>query len=238
MPVETLARLALDLFGIHLTGRQVLALLTYERELLTWNEQFNLTAIRDVQGVRIKHFLDSFSCVLAWKGCPPECLVDVGTGAGFPGLALKILYPAMQLTLVESISKKAAFCLHIVETLKLEKVTILSRRAEDVGQMPEHRQAYDWGVARAVAKMPALVEYVLPLVKVGGTMLAQKGSSGPAETNQAAGAIKVLGGRLAPPITIRLPGMNEERYLILIEKVTATPDDYPRKPGVPLKTPL
>ncbi len=236
--MEKLVRAAQQLFGIHLTGRQVVALLTYERELMAWNEKFNLTAIRDEEGIRIKHFLDSFSCVLAWKGSPPASLVDVGTGAGFPGIPLKILYPPMKLTLVESVGKKVNFCRHIIETLKLESVEVIHARAEEVGQMPAHREAYDWAVARAVANLPILAEYLLPLVRLGGAMLAQKGVSGPAEAHKAERAIKILGGNLRQLIPVNLPGVVEDRYLVIADKVAATPKNYPRRPGEPTKKPL
>ena len=193
--MEELVQAAQQLFGIHLTGRQVAALITFENELLAWNEKFNLTAIRDTKGIRTKHFLDSFSCVLAWKDNPPKRLIDVGTGAGFPGIPLKILYPSMQLTLVESVGKKAAFCRHAVEILKLDAVEVLTARAEEVGQMPAQRETYDWAVARAVATLPVLAEYLLPLVQVGGKMLAQKGHSGPVEAHSAEKAFRLLGGQ-------------------------------------------
>jgi 16S rRNA (guanine527-N7)-methyltransferase len=194
--MENLARAARQLFGIHLTGRQMVALVTLERELLAWSQKYNLTAVRDEAGIRTKHFLDSFSCVLAWKGNPPKHLVDVGTGAGFPGIPLKILYPSMKLTLVESVGKKTAFCRHVVETLKLEDVSVITGRAEELGQLPDHREAYDWTVARAVANLSVLAEYLLPLNRVGGTMLAQKGQSGPAEAHKAEKAFGLLGGRM------------------------------------------
>jgi len=146
----------------------VAALTTFENELLAWNQSFNLTAIRDSAGIRTKHFLDSFSCVLAWKDSTPVRLIDVGTGAGFPGIPLKILYPSMQLTLVESVGKKAAFCRHAVEVLKLENVDVITGRAEELGQLPAQRERYDWAVARAVAALPVLAEYLLPLARVGG----------------------------------------------------------------------
>ncbi len=236
--MEKLIREALNLFGIHLTGRQVVALINYERELLAWNQKFNLTAIRDAEGIRTKHFLDSFSCVLAWKGIPPRTLIDVGSGAGFPGLALKILYPAMRLTLVESVGKKAKFCRHIAEGMKMEGVEVLAARAEEVGQMAAHRQQYDWAVARAVADLPVLAEYLLPLLQVGGHMLAQKGASGPAEVHRSEPALKMLGGQMRQLIPVTLPGVAEERYLVVIDKVAATPGQYPRKPGIPAKKPL
>ena len=236
--MEKLAREAQQLFGIHLTGRQVVALMSYERELLDWNQKFNLTAIRDVEGIRTKHFLDSFSCVLAWRGNPPSRLVDVGTGAGFPGLALKILYPAMRLTLVDSVDKKARFCRHIVSEMKMEAVEVLTARAEEVGQMAAHREQYDWAVARAVADLPVLAEYLLPMLQVGGHMLALKGVSGPTEVHKAEPALKMLGGQMRQLIPVTLPGVADERYLVVIDKVAATPGQYPRKSGIPAKKPL
>ena len=236
--MEKLVHAAQQLFGIHLTGRQVVALITLENELLAWNEKFNLTAIRDIEGIRTKHFLDSFSCVLAWKEYPPKRLIDVGTGAGFPGIPLKILYPAMELTLVESVGKKAAFCRQVVNHLKLEGVEVVTARAEEVGQMPAQRESYDWAVARAVANLPVLAEYLLPLVQVGGRMLAQKGHSGPAEAQNAENAFRLLGGRMRSLVPVTLPGVAEERYLVVVDKAAATPPQYPRKPGFPAKKPL
>ncbi len=236
--MEKLAQDAQALFNVHLTGRQALALTTYERELLEWNQKFNLTAIRDVAGIRTKHFLDSFSCVLAWRANPPARLIDIGTGAGFPGIPLKIIYPNTQVTLVESVGKKAMFCQHIVRLLGLEKVEVIQARAEDLGQMREHREQYDWGVARAVANLRVLAEYLLPLVQMGGVMLAQKGESGPAEVHAAESAINLLGGKVRQLLPVTLPGVVEERHLVLVDKVAATPPGYPRKPGAPAKKPL
>lgn len=236
--MDKLVQDAQALFNIHLTGRQVSALTTYERELIEWNQKFNLTAIRDEAGIRTKHFLDSFSCVLAWKANPPTNLVDIGSGAGFPGIPLKIIYPNMQITLVESVGKKAMFCQHIVSLLGLGGVDVINTRAEELGQMREHREKYDWGVARAVANMRVLAEYLLPLVQVGGTMLAQKGESGPAEVHAAERAIKLLGGEMRQLVTVTLPGVVEERHLVLVGKVATTPPGYPRKPGIPTKKPL
>ena len=146
---------------------------------MEWNQKFNLTAIRDVESIRTKHFLDSFSCVLAWKANPPLRLVDVGTGAGFPGIPLKIIYPAMQLTLVESVGKKAKFCQHIVDVLGLENVNVIHSRAEDLGQKAGHRESYDWAVARAVANLNVLSEYLLPLVKSAGQSSRKKVKADP-----------------------------------------------------------
>ena len=236
--MEKLVQEAQELFNVHLTGRQVLALVTYEKELLEWNQKFNLTAIRDTESIRTKHFLDSFSCVLAWKASPPNHLIDVGTGAGFPGIPLKILYPNLKLTLVESVRKKVMFCQHIVSLLGLEHVNVLQARAEDLGQDPQNREKFDWAVARAVANLNVLSEYLIPLVKVGGAMLAQKGESGPAEAQSAEGAMTLLGGKLKQLIPVNLPGVADDRYLVVVDKVAATPPKYPRKPGIPGKQPL
>jgi 16S rRNA (guanine527-N7)-methyltransferase len=236
--MEKLARDAQALFNVHITGRQVMALITYEKELLEWNQKFNLTAIRDSESIRTKHFLDSFSCVLAWKSSPPNQLIDVGTGAGFPGIPLKILYPNLKLTLVESVGKKAMFCQHIVRLLGLEHVEVIHARAEDLGQTMQHREKYDWAVARAVANLNVLSEYLIPLVKIGGAMLAQKGESGLAEAQSAEEAMQILGGKLKQLIPVNLPSVAEDRYLIVVEKVAATPPKYPRKPGIPMKQPL
>ena len=236
--MDSLIQDAKTLFNVHLTARQVMALINYEKELMEWNQKFNLTAIRDVESIRTKHFLDSYSCVLAWKANPPHRLVDVGTGAGFPGIPLKIIYPTMHVTLVESVGKKAMFCQHIVQKLGLEGVEVIQSRAEDLGQKPEHRESYDWAVARAVANLNILSEYLLPLVKLGGTMLAQKGETGPAEAQSAEKAMKILGGKLKQLIPVNLPGVADDRYLVLVEKVAATPPKYPRKAGIPMKTPL
>ena len=236
--MEKLIREAQSLFNVHLTGRQVISLMTYERELLDWNRRFNLTAIRDAEGIRTKHFLDSLSCVLAWKANPPSRLADVGTGAGFPGLVLKIVYPAMRLTLIESVGKKAKFCQHMAEILNLEGIEVIHARAEDVGREKKYREKFDWAVARAVANLRVLSEYLLPLVCVGGTMLAQKGESGPAEAQSAERALKLLGGKLRQLVPVALPGVAEERYLVLVDKSAATPPRYPRKAGMPFNDPL
>jgi 16S rRNA (guanine527-N7)-methyltransferase len=227
-----------QMLGISLQPRQSAALERYEQELLDWNARFNLTAIRDVEGIRTKHFLDSISCLLVLRDKPPARLIDIGTGAGFPGIPIKIMLPNIQLTLVESVGKKADFCTHIVKTLGLEKVEVLQCRAEDLGQMPRYREQYDWAVARAVAAMPTLAEYLLPLVKIGGAALFQKGENGPAEAQASEKAARLLGGHLRKLNPITLPGVAEERYLIVVDKIAATPPQYPRRVGVPTKTPL
>jgi 16S rRNA (guanine527-N7)-methyltransferase len=210
----------------------------YETELISWNEKFNLTAIRDPESIRSKHFLDSLSCILALRETPPGRLIDIGTGAGFPGIPLKIILPSMRLTMVESVGKKVEFCQHMARELGLEGVEVLHARAEDVGRMPAHRAQYDWAVARAVAGLPVLAEYLLPLVRLAGRVLAQKGESAAAEAHAAERALKLLGGRVRQLIPVALPGVADERYLVVIDKVAATPDAYPRRAGLPAKKPL
>ena len=233
-----LAQHARSLFGIHLTSSQLRALERYQQELLEWNLSVNLTAIDDPEQVRIKHFLDSLSCLCVMGDLGAGRLVDVGTGAGFPGLPIKILYPSLRLTLIESVGKKADFCRHIVRTLNLEGVQVVRQRAEAAGHMDEHREAYDWSLARAVAVLPVLSEYLLPLTRVGGAMIAMKGESAPAETHAAEHAIRLLGGHVRKLVPITLPGVAEQRFLVVIDKVAATPGGYPRRVGIPAKKPL
>ena len=227
-----------DLSGISLNAQQLGAMNIYRDELASWNTKQNLTAIHEPEMVRVKHFLDSLSGYLAMKGTSMKQVVDVGTGAGFPGLPLKILCPTIKLTLVESKEKKADFCRHIVKTLKLEGVEVVQARAEVMGQLEEHRESYDWAMARAVAVLPVLLEYLLPLVKVGGCVLAMKGETAPTEIQSSERAIRILGGHLRQLLPVTLPGVVEERYLVVVDKVAATPEKYPRREGIPSKRPL
>lgn len=236
--METLQRATHKLLGLRLTAPQIRAFGIYARELEEWNQQMNLTAITDPRAMEMRHFLDSLSCLLARRpgaGCP---VVDVGTGAGFPGIPLKIVYPAINLTLVEATEKKTTFLHHIVEILQLEKVTILNARAETLGKAVGHRECYDWVLARAVAEMRTLAEYVLPLCRMGGHCLAQKGENAPQEVAGAQHAINLLGGRIVQITPVELPTVAETRYLVDLEKVAATPLKYPRRPGVPSKRPI
>jgi 16S rRNA (guanine527-N7)-methyltransferase len=236
--VKELAQSVYQLLGIRLTPAQLAALSLYEHELLDWNTRMNLTAIRDPEMVRKKHFLDSLTCLLVMRDTPIERVIDVGTGAGFPGLPLKIVCPAMRLTLVESVGKKADFCRHIAQKLGLEGVEVLQERAETLGQMQAYREQYDWALARAVADMPVLAEFLLPLTCVGGKMLAMKGESAPAEAHASEKAFRMLGGQLRRLTPVSLPGVADERFLVVVDKVAATPTAYPRRAGVPTKKPL
>jgi len=224
--------------GMVLNPRQQAAFKRYGAELALWNTQHNLTAIRDPQNVRVKHFLDSLSAYIAMRGTAMDKVIDVGTGAGFPGIPLKILCPNIKLTLVESVGKKAAFCRHIVNVLELKDVAVIQGRVETLGQDSLHREQYDWALARAVAVMPVLLEYLVPLVRIGGNILAMKGEGAPAETHASENAAKILGGHVQQLIPVTLPGVAEERYLVVVNKVAATPDRYPRRIGIPAKRPL
>lgn len=238
VPMRDLANATQALLGIHITPAQLAALEAYETALLDWNSRFNLTAIDDPGKVRVKHFLDSLTCLLVMRDTPMERIVDVGSGAGFPGLPLKIVCPAIKLTLVESVGKKADFCCQVVKVLGLEGVDIIQERAERLGRDLDYREQYDWALARAVAKLPVLVEYLLPLVKVGGSALAMKGESAPAEAHAADNGITLLGGHFRQLVPITLPGVVDERYLVVVDKIAATPETYPRRVGVPAKRPL
>jgi 16S rRNA (guanine527-N7)-methyltransferase len=165
-------------------------------------------------------------------------VIDVGAGAGFPGVVLKIAQPHIQLTLVEATRKKAGFLRHLVQALGLEQVTVLAERIETVGQDHHHRAGYDLAVARAVAALPVLAEYMLPLLRIGGQMLAQKGVDPADEVQAAANVLRTLGGRHQQTIPVTVPHVDAARNLVLIAKVAATPKAYPRRPGQPAKNPL
>jgi len=220
----------------------------YYEELITWNQRFNLTAVTDYDHVQIRHFLDSLSCLLAigskgerrWPGLPAPGtrVIDVGSGAGFPGLPLKILHPRLNLTLLEATGKKTEFLKHVVTHLGLETAAVIHGRAEEVGQDEVHRESYDLVLARAVADLPVLVEYLLPLCRIGGKCIAQKGSSAHEELTTAQHAIALLGGEVHYVLAVELPGLAETRHLVVINKVVRTPQKYPRRPGMPGKRPL
>jgi 16S rRNA (guanine527-N7)-methyltransferase len=229
--------------GLRLTDNQVAAFQLYYEELVAWNQKFNLTAITAFEQVQIRHFLDSLSILLAAPAratldrTEPR-IIDVGTGAGFPGIPLKLVCPGLQLTLLEATGKKVGFLQHLVARLGLQKVTPLHGRAEELGHDPAHREAYDLALARAVAEMATVAEYTLPFCKVGGWVIAQKGEAGSAEAWTANHAIQLLGGELSRVLPVELPGLPEDRSLVVLKKVAPTPAAYPRRAGIPAKRPL
>lgn len=211
---------------------------TYQQELLDWNTRINLTAIREESEVEVKHFMDSLSLYPTLRKHKVTSLIDIGTGAGFPGIPLKILDPQLKLVLVESIEKKARFCQHILDTLQLQDAQVVVERAEAVGQNAAHREQYDCAVARAVAVLPVLLEYLLPLVRVGGIAIAQKSAAVEDELAQARNACAILGGVDMHVQQVTIPGLDAERNLVIVEKVKPTPATYPRRIGLPSKKPL
>jgi len=239
MPFTILPQAAQDLFNLSVTPEQVTLFEQYAELLIHWNKtRANLTAITEPVAIEIRHFLDSLSLVLAMELRPGLSVIDVGTGAGFPGLPLKIVYPDLALTFLEATAKKIAFLEHVSETLGLVGVNYVNLRAEEAGQHAAHRAQYDVVTARAVAYLPVLAEYLLPLCKVGGRCIAMKGESAAAELAESKNALRILGGRPTDLIPVSLPGVAEKHYLIVIEKIAATPRMYPRRPGLPAKKPL
>jgi 16S rRNA (guanine527-N7)-methyltransferase len=225
-------------FGLRLSTDQLRQFSVYEALLLEWNERISLTAIREPREIRIRHFLDSLTCVVATGPLDGQSLIDVGTGAGFPGLPLKILFPDLSVTLVDSVGKKARFLEQVAAELGLRNVTIIVERAETLGQAPEYRERFDWATARAVAELRVLAELLLPLVRVGGNALAQKGESARDEATAAATAIRALGGDEARVTPVQLPETSQAHYLVIIPKTRRTDARFPRRAGVPAKRPL
>ncbi len=223
--------------GLSLSATQRAQFEAYLALLLDWNARLNLTAVRQPNDIRERHFFDSLTCALVTGDLNGRALIDVGTGAGFPGLPLKILYPELRLTLAESVAKKTDFLLVVAAELGFDDVVILAERAEVLGQAAAHRARYDWAVARGVAEMRVLLEYLLPLCRVGGQTLAQKGENAAQETAVAAEAITILGGGSAQIILAPSPP-ERPHYLVVVPKVKATPAAYPRRPGMAGKRPL
>ena len=230
--------------GIALSAEQNAAFLLYADLLEKKNAVMNLTAITDFKDVVHKHFLDSCAPArLPWF--PPKgegtSLIDVGSGAGFPGIPLKILYPGLKVTLLDSLQKRVNFLNEVIEALGLGGIEAVHARAEDGARQAGLRENFDIAVSRAVAGLPVLSEYCLPYVKVGGSFLAYKGSGAEEETAAAKGAVKRLGGEIAEQEVFELPGADEEtlgRSLIRIAKTAATPQKYPRKAGTAARSPL
>ena len=234
-PFATYAAALLD---IELSDEQLLQFERLTQLLLTWNERMNLTAITDPAEIAIKHYLDAMTLKQVLPQADGLQLIDVGAGAGFPGLPLAIAFPKLQTMLMDSTAKKLRFIDHAAESLGLENVRTMHARAEDAGRDQLHRQAYDIVVARAVARLPILLEYSLPLCKLGGQVIAMKGASAFDETNAAAKAIDTLGGELFAIEEITLPTLDHPRYLVVIDKVAVTPKRYPRKAGTPSRQPI
>lgn len=224
--------------GVYLSEYQRKQFDIYFKELLDWNNKMNLTTITDEAEVAIKHFYDSItpSFYFSFSGHLKIC--DVGSGAGFPGIPLKILFPDLELTIVDSLKKRLTFLQSLTESLQMEQIILCHDRAETFAHRPGIRESFDIVTARAVAPLSVLSEYCLPLVAPGGTFIALKGLNAQDEIESADGAIRKLGGRLDRKISLVLPDQDGRRTLVFIRKITAAPKKYPRKPGLPSKNPL
>lgn len=234
---ETLKKAA-DQYGCSLTDEQIKAYTIYYELLVDWNERMNLTAITEPQQVAIKHMIDSLSCWQEDIFKKGASVIDVGTGAGFPGLPLKIFRSDIDLTLLDSLKKRVNFLQHVVDALQLENATVIHSRAEEGARNKLYREHFDVAVSRAVARLPVLCEYCLPFVKVGGYFVALKGMQYKEEEEEAKKAVFLLGGKIERVIPIKLPGIDDSRAVIYIKKVQKTPSQYPRKAGTPEKNPL
>ena len=224
--------------GIDLSDEKVKKFIDFYNMLISGNEKCNLTAITEMHEVVIKHFLDSLSCIKAASFEGDLSMLDIGTGAGFPAIPLKILYPKLSVVLIESVKKKVDFLINTVSELGLENVKAIHVRAEYAGALDEYREKFDRVTARAVAQLNVLAEYCIPMVKLGGYFIALKGPSTEEEIKNAIPAIKELGGRIEKTITLKLPFSGEGRTLIAVRKVYKTPKKYPRRIGIPIKKPL
>lgn len=224
--------------GVTLTEDMTAQFMTYMDLLLSWNEKMNLTAITEENDVILKHFADCVSILphLALKG--DESIIDVGTGAGFPGIPLKIACPSISVTLLDSLQKRIGFLEEVTNALCLQNIACVHSRAEDGGQNPLYREQFDLCVSRAVANLAVLSEYCLPFVKVGGKLAALKGPDAAKEVEEAKAALRKLGGNVIQILDVEIPFTDLQHKLILIEKVAPTPKAYPRKAGKINKNPL
>ncbi|WP_053369043.1 16S rRNA (guanine(527)-N(7))-methyltransferase RsmG [Bacillus sp. FJAT-27245] len=224
--------------GISLSSAQLGQFETYFKTLVEWNEKMNLTAITDRDEVYLKHFYDSLSAAFYFDFSGTLTLCDVGAGAGFPSIPLKIAFPSLNVTIVDSLNKRITFLNHLAKALELDNVHFIHDRAETFGTKPEHREGYDIVTARAVARLSVLSELCLPLVKQGGHFIALKAANAKEELEDAKKAITVLGGKTYETNTFSLPLEESERSIIVIKKEKPTPKKYPRKPGTPAKSPI
>lgn len=218
------------------TEEQLAQFTRYYELLVETNKVMNLTAITESEEVAVKHMVDS---LLAYEdGMQGKTLVDVGTGAGFPGVPLKIYCPSLKVTLVDSLGKRLRFLQQVIDELGLKGIRCEHLRAEDAGRSKKHREQYDYVTARAVARLSVLSEYCLPLAKKGGQFIALKGSRFAEEIEEGEAAVKILGGKIISAEPVKLPGLDDGRAIIKIAKIKATPAQYPRKAGTPEKQPL
>lgn len=224
--------------GIELNQIQIDQFTTYFEQLVEWNEKMNLTAITEEPEVYLKHFFDSISAAFYVDLTGEKSICDVGAGAGFPSIPLKICYPELEVTIVDSLNKRIGFLEHLAEKLKLDHVEFVHARAEDFGQNKKYREKFDIVTARAVARLSVLSELCVPLVKKGGLFVAMKGSAAEDELADAKKALSVLGAEFKENHSFLLPIEESDRNIFVFTKVKKTPGRYPRKPGMPNKSPI
>lgn len=225
-------------YGLNLTESQISGFNRYYELLVEWNKKINLTAITEPKDVAIKHMIDSLSCYRDKLFYENASLIDVGTGAGFPGLPLKIFCPSLKLTLLDSLNKRVKFLQLVVDELGLKDVEVIHARSEEAARNRNYREKFDIATARAVARLPIICEYCLPFVKTGGVFIALKGRQYEDETEEARKAIKILGGEIERTVPIKLPEIDDKRAVIYIKKIKSTPKAYPRKAGTPERNPI
>jgi len=227
----------LEKLGLPLSEFQMEQFATYFELLVEWNQKMNLTAITELQEVYLKHFYDSITLAFSDTFEPQGKLCDVGSGAGFPSIPLKIVFPDLEITIVDSLNKRITFLSTLVEALELKGVSLYHDRAETFGQNKEYRESFDFVTARAVARLNVLTELCVPLVKKEGYFFALKAAKSDEELVEAKPAIALLGGKLIQAEDVSLPN-GDTRHIITIQKKKETPKKYPRKPGLPNKQPL
>lgn len=233
---EEILRTYLKKIDIELSKKQIEQFYTYMNLLLEWNEKINLTAITEPEEVILKHFVDSLTISAYIK--KGSKLVDMGTGAGFPGIPLKILRDDIEITLVDSLNKRINFLNEVIKELELREISTVHARAEEFGQNKKYREKFDIATSRAVANLSTLSEYLVPLVKIEGKIICMKGSEVKEEVENAKNAIKILGGKMEKEESFNLPNSDMKRNLVIIKKIKNTPAKYPRKPGTPAKEPI
>lgn len=224
--------------SLNITEKNFEQFMKYYEMLIETNKVMNLTSITDLDEVIVKHFIDSLLIVKSVDLNKIHCMIDVGTGAGFPGIPIKIMFPNIKITLLDSLNKRLKFLNYVIDELKLENIITIHGRAEDIGHMNGTREKFDLCVSRAVANLSTLSEYCIPFVNIGGKFVSYKSSISSGEIEESKKAIKVLGGKIESQETVSLPCSDMQRTLVVIDKIVSTPKKYPRKAGTPSKEPI
>ncbi len=238
MKNERMLRDGAEQLGLKLDPKQIERFRVYFDELQAWNRKINLVSAATIDKIVPVHFLDSISCIKSGRVSHGSKIADVGAGGGFPGIPLKVVCPSISITLVEASRKRAQFLEALLRQLDLAEAQVVCTRAEEFAKISSNRESYDIVVARAVAALSVLLEYGLPLLKLGGALVAQKGKVDAQELETAGRAAAVLGGEITQPMRVSVPYLGGERHLIIVQKESETPATYPRRPGIPTKRPL